>query len=183
MLFFCIPKHFAHLRFWWKPLFVTGKLQLALTQIQFTTRKNAGTAQQGVCMQWLKALKRIKFSNAWIEFWIVNRAKSEKKIHQLLTGLNRLLSCVQWWVKMWHHGKTDENQADASESTNLETVLTASCKAMQIPMIKSDIGFYPNILFWCMSKEWLKDRDMNRVVAKDQIGPNRTEQRRGKSIL
>ena len=43
---------------------------------------------------------------------------------------------------------------------------------MQIPMIKSDIGFYPNILFWCMSKEWLKDRDMNRVVAKDQIEVN-----------
>ena len=81
-----------------------------LTQIQFTTRINAGTIQSAyVCNGW-KALKRIKFSNAWIEFWIVNRAKSEKKIHQLLTGLNRLLSCGQWWVKMGQHGNMARRQ-------------------------------------------------------------------------
>ena len=71
---------------------------------------------------------------------------------------------VAAWQNRW------ESSRCFRKSTNLETVLTASCKAMQIPMIKSDIGFYPNILFWCMSKEWLKDRGMNRVMAKDQIG-------------
>ena len=87
-----------------------------LTQIQFTTRINAGTIQSAyVCNGW-KALKRIKFSNAWIEFWIVNRAKSEKKIHQLLTGLNRLLSCGQWWVKRGQHGKRTDQKMQWEEA-------------------------------------------------------------------
>ena len=41
----------------------------------------------------------IKVPSTWIGFWIVNRAEQWKEIHQLLTGLNRLLNCGQWWGK------------------------------------------------------------------------------------